>query len=168
MELNLDKCPECGYINRNHPDTCPSCGCNLAEHRIKVTNELNRLETEAKNNKDYLNAINEFTEGRYSAALVLFLALGEYKDAEEYAEKIKIELYNIAVKDFEENSLLKLLHQQENKEYSTCKQVLQEAASIEEKDIYSIQKGFSEIKNFRDSNKYIDDCAVAISLLKKI
>ena len=167
MELNLDKCPECGYINKNHPDTCPSCGCDLVEHRIKVKNELNRLKAEAKNNEDYLNAINEFTEGRYSAALVLFLALGKYKDAEEYVEKSKIELYTIAIKEFNDNALLKILHQQENKEYSTCKKVLLEAVSIEEKGISRIKKEFSRIKDFRDSRKYIDDCTVAISFLKK-
>lgn len=33
MEFNYNKCPECGYVNKNQPDVCPSCGCDLREYR---------------------------------------------------------------------------------------------------------------------------------------
>ena len=36
MTFNYDKCPECGYVNKKRPNICPSCGCNLEEHRKKL------------------------------------------------------------------------------------------------------------------------------------
>ena len=36
MEFNYNKCPECGYVNNNQPDVCPSCGCDLKEYRDEL------------------------------------------------------------------------------------------------------------------------------------
>lgn len=36
MELNYTKCPECGYVNDNQPDVCPSCGFDLKAYRDEL------------------------------------------------------------------------------------------------------------------------------------
>ena len=36
MNFDYNKCPECGYVNNNQPDICPSCGCDLKEYRDEL------------------------------------------------------------------------------------------------------------------------------------
>ena len=64
MAYDLNKCPECGYVNNKQPDICPNCGCNLEEYRAKIRaqmwEEAQQIAEKERNEKleeTYKNAI---------------------------------------------------------------------------------------------------------------
>ena len=107
MEFNFNKCPECGYVNNNQPNVCPSCGCDLAEYRQRLREEAELVEKE----KMSLAALHLFSTNEYQAATVAFLALGDHKESVSYAEKSEKAFFDsTVVKEFSENPFINALY----------------------------------------------------------
>lgn len=181
MELDLNKCPECGYVSNSQPDVCPQCGCDLAAHREKLRAEMARLQKEAaekaaaeKIESEYKAALDLFSKNRYKEAIVAFLALGDYKESEGYVEKSRDALYHAAVEKFMANDGLATLLA--NTKSDDAKALAEDASvedkkaafkSMSEEQYTALVKDFEELKGYRDTARYIACCNQAIENLKR-
>lgn len=176
MKLDLDKCPECGYVNSNHPDVCPSCGCNLQEYREKAI-ELQRIKDKEKEIKDKENAIERkykkalklFTADDFLNARIIFLELNDYKDSASYPEKCIEEQYKVAVKTFESVAVLCDFFKLEKQDYDNFKSLMLNFNIKDVRDeIDIIINNFKNINDYKDSDKYLKHCEVFKSFLESL
>ena len=173
--LDLDTCPECGYVNKNRPDICPSCGCNLAEHRKKVLLEMVRLakieeqkKIDAENEKKYLNAIDAFYNGEFNEAVRNFSLLCEYKDSKDFMSKAKIALFDNAKDEFNQWKILTTIF--DSKDYlnkdlndSICSRIseLLNEKNIGKTGLSEISKLFSTSIGLDGVDSYTSSCKKA-------
>ena len=167
MEFNYNKCPECGYVNNNQPNVCPSCGCNLAEYRQRLREEAELAEKE----KMYLAALHLFSTNEYQAAAVAFLVLGDYKESVSYAEKSEKALFDATVvKEFLENPFISALysadaHRKENVSDAVLKECMSDPKTIEE--LRGKFEKYAEKKHL-PVEKYMVACTEALKELEYI
>lgn len=172
MAYDLNKCPECGYVNNKQPDICPNCGCNLEEYRAKIRaqmwEEAQQIAEKERNEKleeTYKNAIGLFNNRSFKEAQNTFMALGDYKESLEFAEKCKEEIYQIIIKEFNKNLFLKnLISQEESFDYFNTPFV-QDCRKKYSKYLFEIIKSkFEEYEDYKPVREYTDYCDKAIEL----
>ena len=178
MEFNYSKCPECGYVNNNRPDVCPSCGCDLAEYRrelyVKEQAEIKRQEEEAElaeKEEMYLEALHLFTSHEYQPAIVAFLSLGDYKESASYAEKSEIALFeSTVVKEFSENPFTSTLYTVDAEKKSNVSDTDLKKCPTDEDEIEKICSEFEKYKGkkYIDAEKYIVACKESLQELERI
>lgn len=171
MEYNYNKCPECGYVNNNRPDTCPSCGFDLATYRaelsLKQAAEWRREQEEAElaeKERQYKEALDLLYSNQHKKAMVAFLALGSYKDSEAYAEKAQSALYDAAVEAFVGNPFLSALYTEnaDRKIGDIDQALIQAVDTCDVKILRKIRGTFKEFNGAYQSKKYIAACDEAI------
>lgn len=172
MEYNYDKCPECGYTNKNRPDVCPSCGCDWASYREELRKkqeaEWKQQAEEARIdelNNAYTQAIGLFNNGSYKEALNAFMALGEYKDSGTFADKCREAIYQQLIENFNSNAFLKNLMTREESCVDFQTPFVQ---SCREKykpdDFKKIKKTFKGYENYKQTSEYMACCDLAVEL----
>ena len=167
MEFNFNKCPECGYVNNNQPNVCPSCGCDLAEYRQRLREEAELVEKE----KMYLAALHLFSTNEYQAATVAFLALGDHKESVSYAEKSEKAFFDsTVVKEFSENPFINALYsadaqQKKNVSDAVLKECISSSSTIDK-----LLKNFEKYieKKHLPAKKYMVACIEASKELERI
>lgn len=172
MEYNYDKCPECGYINKNRPDVCPSCGYDWASHREKLhklqeaewTKQAEEARVTALENA-YGQAIDLLNEGSYKKARKAFMELGDFKDSAKFAEKCLDAIYQQLIENFNSNEFLKnLMTQAEPIDGFQCPFVQSCREKYHLDDFKKIKKTFKGYENYKQAREYIDCCDRAVTL----
>ena len=175
MALNLYKCPnpDCGWEGNFTPDQCPSCGYDLKAYRENIYAEMRREAQEAAERErleeieeSYKDAIGLFNEGHFKEARKTFMSLSDYKDSAAFAEKCKEELYQILVKEYNNNLFLKnLVNKEEPIDYFQNDFVKECLKKYSKYSFESIKSGFLKgFKRYKQSSEYIAYCDKAIEL----
>lgn len=178
MEFNYNKCPECGYVNNNQPDVCPSCGCDLEAYREQLyaleQAEDNRQKEEAQlaeKEAMYLAALQFFTSNEYQEATIVFLSLGDYKDSVSYAEKSEKAFFDSTiVKEFSANPFISALYSSDaQRKENVSDAVLQECMSTPEtiEELRGKFEKYAEKKHI-PAEKYMVACTEALKELERI
>ena len=117
----------------------------FSDHRVLKRIDLLELE------KDYINAVGYYDEGKYQQAIDMFSQTGNYKDSSEYLNRSYA-----AIERIEEDEKTRL---KENV-YSAAMELYEQGRYSEAID------RFNEIIGYRDSEKKIEECKNAIELAK--
>lgn len=157
MEFDLDKCPECGYVNNNRPNICPSCGYNLQKYREEVIEVLRIKTNDERIENDYKEALKLFALGDFFEARILFLSLKDYKDSASYLEQCIEGQYKGMIEEFKSITALYEFFFLKEHEYNNFKEIIQNhnAKNIENK-IGVIAKRFKDIEKYKDTEQYVE------------
>lgn len=178
MEFNYNKCPECGYVNNNQPDVCPSCGCDLAKYRddlyAQEQAEIKRQREEvelAEKEAKYLAALQFFTSNEYQEATIVFLSLGDYKESVSYAKKSEKAFFDsTVVKEFSKNPFISALYSDDAQRKENVSDAVLEECISDPETIEELRGKFEKYieKKHLPVEKYMVACTEALKELKRI
>lgn len=168
MDNNLDKCPECGYVNNNRPNVCPSCGYNLQKYREEVIEILRVQANEERIENDYKEAIKLFTSGDFTNAKIIFLSLNGYKDSASYLEQCIECQYNETIEEFKNFTSLYEFFSSKEHEYDNFKEIIQNHSANKNVEIKvgAIAKRFKDIEKYKDAKIYVETCKLFKTFLQ--